>query len=137
VSLWPTATGFVKMTAFGMMTSLPSFVVTTVARACMSETLPSIPVTLMRSPDPTSGGALYLPHHMATQMETELGVVTTVSDLVFDLRARDWLIACNAYVARSVAAKHVVGTITGRRPVAVRSRTRNRSSASGSCDSVA
>src|SRR6202167_1949816 len=51
VSLWPTATGFVKMVAFGIMTSRPSFVVTTVARACMSETFPSIPVTLMRSPN--------------------------------------------------------------------------------------
>ena len=51
MSVWPTATGFVKITVFGIMTSLPSFVVTTVARACMSETLPSIPVTLMRSPN--------------------------------------------------------------------------------------
>ena len=40
-----------KDEAFGMTTSLPSLVVTMVARAWISDTFPSIPVTLIRSPN--------------------------------------------------------------------------------------
>jgi hypothetical protein len=50
VLLSATATGLVKRMAFGITTFRPSFVVTTVARAWISSTFPSIPVTLMKSP---------------------------------------------------------------------------------------
>jgi hypothetical protein len=40
---------------------------------------------------------------VTTQVETKRTTVTIVSKLVFDLRARDWLIARNAYMAGSIA----------------------------------
>src|SRR5690348_2677399 len=50
--------------------------------------------------------ALYLPHCITTHMEAEPRPVTIVVKLIFDLSARDRLIASRAYVTRSVTGKN-------------------------------
>jgi hypothetical protein len=49
--------------------------------------------------------ALDPPHDMTTHVETKPLAITIVGNLVFNLRARDWLIARDAYVAKSITGE--------------------------------
>ena len=61
--------------------------------------------TANSAPSPTvRGSGLDLPNQVTTQVEIQGSTVTMVSNLVLDLRARDWLIASDAYAARSVTS---------------------------------
>ena len=54
-------------------------------------------------------GGLYLPHQVTTQMKIQPPTVTIVINLIFDLSARDRLIASHAYVTGSVTGKNMCG----------------------------